>query len=89
MKRLCQIIFVLGFLGLPLAGCTVETEYSSYEDRMNKGMKFFLKDLEACQSSAIINTRRSEGSEGAGERLNRKNSLFILCMKNNDWALRQ
>ena len=86
MNKQFQIIL---FLVLSLAGCAAETDYLSYEDRMNKGEKAFLKDLKACRSFSIENTRKSEGSEGAGELQNRKNSLHLFCMQENGWVLKK
>ena len=69
-------------------GCASKTEYLSYEDKKGKGAEEFIKDLKFCQSYSSHNTSQIEGSKGAGERLNYKNSIFMLCMKNKDWILR-
>ena len=69
-------------------GCASKTEYLSYEDKKGKGAEVFIKDMKFCQSYSRQNASQIEGSKGAGERLNYKNSIFMLCMKNKDWILR-
>ena len=82
MKQLFQVLFLLS---AALMGCMAEKNYQSYEDPKNKGEAIFLNDAKVCKEMAHQNTRQIEGSEGAGERFHRKNSLFLSCMKNNDW----
>ena len=79
------VLFVLLF---SISGCAPKTDYDSYEDKKEKGAKVFVKDRQVCQKLSSANARQIEGSKGAGERLNHKNSLFLLCMKNKDWAVR-
>ena len=69
-------------------GCASKTEYLSYEDKKEKGAEEFIKDLKFCQSYSSQNASQIEGSKGAGERLHYKNSIFMLCMKNKDWILK-
>ena len=82
------IVPSLAVFMLSLSACASKNEYVSYEDKMNKGPKVFNKDIGFCKSYSIQNASQIEGSKGAGERLNYKNSIFILCMKNKDWILR-
>jgi hypothetical protein len=80
---------VLGISMLSLSACVSNTEYLSYEDQKSKGSKVFNKDLEFCKRYAQDNEKQIEGSKGAGERFQYKNSIFLLCMKNKDWILRK
>ncbi len=79
------VLFVLLF---SISGCGPKTDYASFEDKKEKGTKVFVKDRQVCQNLSSENARQIEGSKGAGERLNHKNLLFLLCMKNKDWAVR-
>lgn len=74
---------------LSLSACASKTEYVSYEDKMKKGPKVFNKDVEFCKNYSRENEKQIEGSKGAGERFQFKNSIFILCMKNKDWIIKQ
>ena len=56
---------------------------------MKKGPKVFNKDVEFCKNYSRENEKQIEGSKGAGERFQFKNSIFILCMKNKDWIIKQ
>ena len=85
-ENICQVIIVLLFF--TLSGCASKTEYLSYEDKNGKGMGVFIKDLKYCQNYSRDNEKQIEGSKGAGERFQYKNSIFMLCMKNKDWILR-
>ncbi|MBT4127625.1 MAG: hypothetical protein HOE32_03120 [Nitrospina sp.] len=49
----------------------------------------FNKDVEFCKRYAQENEKQIEGSKGAGERFQYKHSIFILCMKNKDWEIKQ
>ena len=66
-------------------GCISEKNYQAYEDPKNKGETIFLNDLKVCKEISIQKTRRVEGSEGAGERFNRKNKIFLSCMEKKNW----
>ena len=87
-KNLCLVYFILCIAILHVSGCASKTEYLSYEDKKEKGAEEFIKDLKFCQSYSSQNASQIEGSKGAGERLQYENSIFILCMKNKDWILR-
>ena len=89
MQRLVKIIILSVLTGLLFTGCTSETNYQAYEDPKKKGEHVFLKDLQACHDLTNQSKKRSEGSEGAGEFLNRKRSLFRLCMENKYWTVKQ
>jgi hypothetical protein len=78
--------FILIFL---VSGCAPKNDYFSYQDKNGKGAKVFNKDLQVCQNYSNKSARQIEGSKGAGERFNHKNSIFLLCMKNKDWVLRE
>ena len=82
------VIIILCVSTLYVFGCASKTEYLSYEDKKEKGAVEFIKDLKFCQSYSSQNASQIEGSKGAGERLHYKNSIFMLCMKNKDWILR-
>ena len=77
------VVFMLSF-----SACVSKTEYVSYEDKVNKGPKIFNKDVGFCKSYSRENEKQIEGSKGAGERFQYKNSIFSLCMKNKDWILK-
>ena len=87
-RKFCEKFIVLFVLLFSISGCAPKTDYASYEDKKEKGAKVFVKDRQVCQNLSSENARQSEGSKGAGERLNHKNLLFLLCMKNKDWAVR-
>jgi len=82
------IVLSLAAFMLSLSACASKAEYVSYEDKMNKGPKVFNKDVGFCKSYSRENEKQIEGSKGAGERFQYKNSIFILCMKNKDWILK-
>ena len=88
-KNLRLVVFILCVSILYVFGCASKTEYLSYEDQKGKGAVVFIKDMKFCQSYSVENKNQIEGSKGAGERLHYKNSIFMLCMKNKDWILRQ
>ena len=87
-KRSDLIVLSLVFFMLSLSACVSKTEYVSYEDKVNKGPKVFNKDVGFCKSYSRENKNQIEGSKGAGERFQYKTSIFIHCMKNKDWILR-
>lgn len=80
-------LMYLGLLGVSISGCMPDTNYQAYEDQKKKGEKIFLKDLQFCRNSVNQHLKRNEGS--LGDRLNQKRSLFLLCMKNHYWILKQ
>jgi PBP1b-binding outer membrane lipoprotein LpoB len=86
-KNIRQVIIPL--LIFLLSGCASKTEYLSYKDKNGKGMEVFDRDLKYCQNYSRENEKQIEGSKGAGERFQYKNSIFLLCMKNKDWTLRK
>jgi hypothetical protein len=81
-------IFSLVVFMFLLPACASKTEYVSYEDKVNKGPKVFNRDVGFCKSYSRENEKQIEGSKGAGERFQYKNSIFILCMKNKNWILK-
>ena len=89
IKHTFLFFLVLEVLILSLSACASKTEYLSYEDKKQKGPKVFNVDVEFCKRYAQDNEKQIEGSKGAGERFQYKNSIFFLCMKNKDWILRQ
>jgi hypothetical protein len=88
MKNSYFKIFCISLLGLWEMGCQPATNYEAYEDRKKKGEQVFIKDVQNCQVLVNRSTKRSEGSEGAGERMNRERFIFKSCMKKNDWILK-
>ena len=88
IKKKSLLILTL-FLISSLVGCASKTEYPSYEDKKGKGPNLFNKDVEFCKRYAQENEKQIEGSKGAGERFQYKHSIFILCMKNKDWEIKQ
>ena len=88
-KKACTTITVLFVMIFFIPGCTPKTDYQSYEDKQEKGTQVFIKELQFCQIFSNKNARQIEGSKGAGERFNHKNSIFRLCMKNKGWILRK
>jgi hypothetical protein len=88
IKRSDITLLSLAFFMLSLSACDSKTEYVSYADKINKGPEAFNKDVGFCKSYSRENKNQIEGSKGAGERFQYKNSLFIHCMKNKDWILK-
>ena len=88
MKENMYKVIIVSLIFL-LSGCASNTEYLSYTDKNGKGMEIFDRDLKYCQNYSRENEKQIEGSKGAGERFQYKNSIFILCMKNKDWILRK
>ncbi len=86
MSRITNL--TIRILVIFLLGCAPKTDYPSYKDQKNKGEKVFLRDIQTCEGFSNENTKQIEGSKGAGERMNHKNSIFLLCMKNKHWVLR-
>ena len=77
----------MSLLGGWLAGCMPDVNYQAYVDENKKGEQVFLKDLQVCRHFANEHLKRGEGSEG--DRLNRKRSLFLFCMEDHNWILKQ
>jgi|TARA_B110000438_G_scaffold278604_1_gene302338 hypothetical protein len=88
MKKSYFKIFFLFLLGGWVIGCQPATHYQAYEDTKKKGEIVFIKDLQKCHILVNESTKLSEGSEGAGERMNRERFIFKNCMKKNDWILK-
>ena len=89
MKKNLRLVYFISCIAiLHVSGCASKTEYLSYEDQKGKGAEEFIKDMKFCQSYSSENAKQIEGSKGAGERFSYKNSIFILCMKNKIWILR-
>lgn len=84
-----QISFTLCLSIFYVSGCVSKTEYLSYEDKKGKGAEEFIKDLKFCQIYSNENAKQIEGSKGAGERFLYENSIFLLCMKNKNWILKE
>ena len=89
IKHDSLLILTLLLLMFSLLACASNTEYLSYEDKKGKGLNLFNKDVEFCKRYAQENEKQIEGSKGAGERFQYKHSIFILCMKNKDWEIKQ
>ena len=87
-ENLRQVVFILCVSILYVSGCVSKTEYLSYEDKKGKGAEQFIKDLKFCQIYSNQNAKQIEGSKGAGERYLYENSIFLLCMKNKNWVLK-
>ena len=87
-RNSCEKFIILLVLLFSISGCAPKTDYASYKDKKGKGTKEFVKDRQVCQNLSSENARQIEGSKGAGERLNHKNLLFLLCMKNKDWTVK-
>ena len=88
-NKACTTITVLFGMMFFAPGCTPKTDYQSYEDKKEKGAQVFIKELQFCEIFSNENARQIEGSKGAGERFNHKNSIFRLCMKKKGWILRK
>jgi hypothetical protein len=88
-ENLRQVIFIFCMSILYVSGCVSKTEYLSYEDKKGKGAEEFIKDLKFCQIYSNQNAKQIEGSKGAGERYLYENSIFLLCMKNKNWILKE
>ena len=88
IKKKSLLMLTLFFFS-SLVGCASKTEYPSYEDKKGKGPNLFNKDVKFCKRYAQENEKQIEGSKGAGERFQYKHSIFILCMKNKDWEIKQ
>jgi hypothetical protein len=71
-----------------IAGCQPYPNYEAYHDVENRGEAIFKRDLENCKSFADQHLKPAEGSEGAGERFNRKRSFMRNCMGNKQWILK-
>lgn len=82
--KICSV-YLLGVLAM---ACQPATHYQAYEDIKKKGEQAFVKDLHDCRIRVNESTKRSEGSEGAGERMNRETFIFKTCMKKNHWILK-
>ena len=89
IKHDSLLILTLLLLMFSLLACASNTEYLSYEDKKGKGSNLFNKDVEFCKRYSQENEKQIEGSKGAGERFQYKNSIFILCMKNKDWVIKK
>ena len=81
-------ILITGTYMLFLSGCSPNSDYLSYEDQKKKGEVSFHKDFQFCKIYSNENTKRNEGSKGAGELAREKKFKFLLCMKNNFWTLK-
>ena len=86
-----KILFVLLFVGslaIFLSGCQPSFKYDSFSDLDKKGPEAFSIDLKTCRSYGNSNSKRTEGSQGAGERLLLNRNLILICMKNKQWKLK-
>ena len=83
-----KIMFYI-FIMIWVTGCQTEKNYQAYKDPKKKGEQVFLKDLQACKDLTNQSKKRSEGSEGAGEFLNRRRELLRLCMDSKYWTVKQ
>ena len=84
MKYILTIISVL----LTPLGCHQNKNYEVFIDQNAQGVKTFNKDFDACRGYANLHSKKSEGSQGAGERLMLKRNLFSMCMKKNHWVIK-
>ena len=81
------ILLILGGLILLLAGCQQGFKYENFTDLDQKGPEVFNADLKTCWTYGSTNSKRSEGSQGSGERLILKRNLFLSCMNDRQWTL--
>ena len=88
MTKILFSIILIFSLVLILFGCTADTSYRAYNDIKKQGKKIFIKNLRSCQELSTQNSKRSEGSKGAGELLREKNFIFYSCMKKYNWILK-
>ena len=84
MKYILTIITVL----LTLLGCQQNKDYDAFIDQNVQGVKTFNKDFDACRGYANLHSVKSEGRQGAGERLILERNLFFTCMKKEGWILK-
>jgi len=71
-----------------LLGCQQSKDYEVFVDQKDKGIMIFDKDFDACKEYAKLHSKKSEGSQGAGERLMLECNLFSMCMKKNHWVIK-
>ena len=81
-----KYILVFCSLFLTLSGCQQSKDYEAFVDQKDQGIMIFDKDFDACKEYAKLHSKKSEGSQGAGERLILEHNLFFMCMKKNDWV---
>ncbi|MEK9630202.1 MAG: hypothetical protein VW455_14420 [Nitrospinota bacterium] len=79
---------IIGGLIALATGCQNNLNYESFVDLEHQGRKVFTKNLKACESYGQLHSKRSEGSQGAGERLLLNRNLTLSCMKNKQWILK-
>ena len=86
MKNLFHLIF---FIVIAIAtACEQNKDYEAFIDKDVQGIEIFDKDFDACKRYATLHSKKSEGSQGAGERLILERNLFITCMKKEGWILK-
>lgn len=73
---------------LIVLGCQQNKDYEAFIDKNVQGIKIFDKDFDACRRYANLHSKKSEGSQGEGERLILERNLFITCMKKEGWVLK-
>ena len=78
-------IFWVFHLGVIVIACQPLSNYDAYRDVKQKGKQIFKRNLQNCQIRALKITKRSEGSEGAGERMKRERFILKKCMRKNNW----
>jgi len=66
----------------------MKNEYDSYADPESRGEVVFSKHMKTCRTFINLQMKPNEGSEGAGELYNRKEHLFLQCMKKKGWSLK-
>ena len=88
MKIYQLTIILIIISGIWIAGCAPQTNYEDYQDLENRGEAIFKRDLENCRSFVDQHLKPAEGSEGAGERFNKKRLLIGNCLENKQWILK-
>ena len=88
MKIYQLIIILIIISGISIAGCQTQTNYEDYQDLENRGEAIFKRDLQNCRSFVDQHLKPAEGSEGAGERFNKKRFLIGNCLENKQWILK-
>lgn len=84
-KFLFLKLIYIGLLGVSNSGCMPDTNYQSYVDQKQKGEQAFYEDVSLCRNYASLHARKSEGSQGSGERFIQEQKLFSLCMERKQW----
>ena len=81
--------YVLIIIIFMVSACQESVNYNNFLDSTNKGIVLFKLDLKSCQSYGQLHSKRSEGSQGSGERLLLKRNLVLSCMRNKQRTMKK